>query len=38
MQAAYHHASWLALGDGNPLFVVPPWTVTAGLGLAFRIF
>jgi hypothetical protein len=37
VQVAYHHPSWVALGDGNPLFVVPPWTVTAALGLEFRV-
>jgi len=37
MQAAYHHVSWIAIGDGNPRFVVPPWTLAAALGLEFKV-
>jgi hypothetical protein len=37
VQAAYHRASWIAVGNDNPLFVLPPWTVGASLGLEFRL-
>lgn len=37
VQGAYHHASWIAIGDGNPLFVLSPWTVSGMVGFEFRI-
>jgi hypothetical protein len=37
IQGAYHHASWIAIGDGNPFFVLSPWTVSGSLGFEFRI-
>jgi hypothetical protein len=37
VQGAFHHASWIAIGDGNPRFVLSPWTVSGSLGFEFRI-